>query len=209
MHELTHCRAFDQLRPAGSGEGVTAVERVGLGIAAILLRRGKFADLEAAMKRHYGVKLADAPARHRFHRSSFLGTGKGRWLAVRDPPSGHFVEELGRELDGLASVVDQSDAFGILRLSGPKLLATLEKGVQLNLAPDVFEAGCVALTNIAHIGAVLWKVDDTPTIDIAVARSLANSFCHWLETSAAIHGLAVHQRPAPDWSLPNQFDGNG
>ena len=192
---MTHCRAFDHLRPAGSGEGVTAIERVGLGMATILLRHNKLADLEVAIKRQYGVKLADAPGRYRCHSNSFLGTGKGRWLAVQEPPSANFVEELTRELDGLASVIDQSDAFGVLRLSGPKLLSTLEMGVQIDLAPDVFEVGYVAVTNIAHIGVILWKVDDIPTIDIAVARSLAHSFCYWLETSAAIHGLAVHQRP--------------
>jgi hypothetical protein len=34
-------------------------------------------------------------------------------------------------------------------------------------------------------------VDDRPTIDIAVARSLSNSFLHWLETSASFRGLTI------------------
>jgi heterotetrameric sarcosine oxidase gamma subunit len=193
--ELTISRVFDTLRPAGSGDGVAAIERVGLGLATVMLRRGKSCELLQRVKRRYGVELADAPMRHRSDRISFVGTGPGKWLAVFEVPTANFIEDLQLELEGLASVVDQSNAFGVLRLSGPALLATLEKGVQIDLAPDAFPVGRAAVTNIAHIGVSIWKVDDVPTFDIAVTRSFAGSFCHWLETSAAIHGLVVHRRP--------------
>ncbi len=52
-----------------------------------------------------------------------------------------------------------------------------------------FPAGCAAVTAIAHMGATLWKIDEAPTIDIAIARSLSDSFLNWLEASAALHGL--------------------
>lgn len=195
MTELTISRVFDTLRPAGSGDGVAAIERVGLGLATVMLRRGKSCELLQRVKRRYGVELADAPMRHRSDRISFVGTGPGKWLAVFEVPTANFIEDLQLELEGLASVVDQSNAFGVLRLSGPALLATLEKGVQIDLAPDAFPVGRAAVTNIAHIGVSIWKVDDVPTFDIAVTRSFAGSFCHWLETSAAIHGLVVHRRP--------------
>jgi methylglutamate dehydrogenase subunit D len=79
----------------------------------------------------------------------------------------------------------------VLRLSGRALSETLAKGVQIDLAPAAFPTGSVAVTSIAHIGATLWKVDDRPTIDVAVARSLSNSFLHWLEASASSCGLTV------------------
>jgi sarcosine oxidase subunit gamma len=103
------------------------------------------------------------------------------------------VRNLETQLQGLASVIEQSGGLGVLRLSGPALLDTLAKGVQIDLAPETFAAGSVAVTSIAHIGVTLWKVDDGPTIDIAVARSLAGSFQHWLEASAAVHGLSVQR----------------
>jgi methylglutamate dehydrogenase subunit D len=193
--ELTVSRVFDTLRPVGSGDGVTAIELVGLGMATVMIRRGKSAELLQQVKRRLGIELADAPMRYRFGRTSLIGAGNGKWLAVCETPTANFMEELQRELDGLASIVDQSHAFGVLRLSGPALLATLEKGVQINLSPDAFQVGRAAVTSIAHIGVNLWKVDDTPTFDIAVTRSFAGSFCHWLEASAAVHGLAVHRRP--------------
>ncbi len=195
MAELTISRVFDTLRPAGSGDGVTAIERVGLGMATVMVRRGKSGEFLQQVKRRLGIELADAPMRYWFDRKSLIGTGSGKWLAVCETPTANFVEELQRGLDGLASVVDQSHAFGVLRLSGSALLAALEKGVQIDLSPDAFPVGRAAVTNIAHIGVNLWKVDDAPTFDIAVTRSFAGSFCHWLEASAAIHGFVVHRRP--------------
>lgn len=195
MAELTISRVFDLLRPVGSGDGVSATERVGLGLATIMLRRGKSCELLQQVKRCIGIELADAPARYWFNQKSFIGTGNGKWLAVFEAAAPSFVENLQLELKGLASVVDQSHAFGVLRLSGPALPATLEKGVQIDLSPDAFPVGYAAVTNIARLGVNLWKVDDAPTFDIAITRSVAGSFCHWLEASAAIHGLAVHRRP--------------
>jgi heterotetrameric sarcosine oxidase gamma subunit len=193
--ELMLSRVFDTLRPAGSGEGVSAIERVGLGMATVMARRGKSSGLLQQVKQCFGLELADAPMRCRFDRVSFIGTGKGKWLAVSEVDSTKFVERLQSQLNGLASMVDQSHAFGILRLSGPALLSTLEKGVQIDLSPEAFPVGRAAVTNIAHLGVILWKVDDVPTFDIAVTRSVAGSFCHWLEASSAAHGLVVHQRP--------------
>jgi len=41
----------------------------------------------------------------------------------------------------------------------------------------------------------LWQIDDSPTYDIAVPRSLAASFWHWLAESAAEFGLDVVAAP--------------
>ena len=121
--------------------------------------------------------------------------GPGKWLAMDDKHGTAFVQTLETKLQGLASVVEQSGGLGVLRLAGPALPETLEKGVQIDLAPGAFPVGSVAVTSIAHIGVTLWKVDAAPTIEIAVARSLAGSFFHWLELSASAHGLSKQHRP--------------
>jgi sarcosine oxidase subunit gamma len=46
----------------------------------------------------------------------------------------------------------------------------------------------------------LWQLDDAPTYELAVARSLALSLWHWLEASAAEFGLEL----AADISLSPQ-----
>ncbi|WP_295847251.1 sarcosine oxidase subunit gamma family protein [Tardiphaga sp.] len=191
MLDLNHLSAFAALRPVGRGRGVVARERSGLAIATVMARKGQTAALMAAVKAQFDITLPSGPHGSGHDLLSFLGTGPGRWLVTHDARTPRFIDDLSIQLDGLASVVDQSDSYGVLRLSGPALLEVLAKGVAIDLAAPSFPAGSVAVTQIAHIGVTLWKVDEVPTIHIAVARSYAGSFLHWLEASAAAVGLAV------------------
>jgi methylglutamate dehydrogenase subunit D len=191
VRDLVHESAFAGLRTAGAGDGV--VERIGLAIATIILRPGKLRELSAAVTANFAIDLPVGAEWTANNGLALLGTGPGKWLAINDSRDTEFVSNLETQLEGLASVVEQSDGLGVLRLSGPALSETLAKGVQIDLAPDAFPTGSVAVTSIAHIGATLWKVDDRPTIDVAVARSLSNSFLHWLEASASLCGLTAVQ----------------
>lgn len=195
MRDLVHESAFGGLRPLGDGAGVVAAERAGLAIATVLAQRGKLDALSAAVENTFGIALPVGAKWTANNGIAFLGTGPGKWLAISESHEEVFVRNLETQLEGLASVIEQSGGLGVLRLSGSALLDTLAKGVQIDLAPEAFPAGSVAVTSIAHIGATLWSVDDGPTIDIAMARSLAGSFQHWLEASAAVHGLSVQRRP--------------
>jgi sarcosine oxidase subunit gamma len=189
--------AFARLRPVGTGGGVLATERNGLDIATVMARKGKASELAAAMKQHFGLVPPDGPQSASAEGMTLLGTGPGKWLAIRErEKDGDLVAQLSAGLEGLASIVEQSGALGILRLSGPMLYPTMEKGVQLDLAAQAFPIGRVAVTSIAHTGVTLWKIDEAPTVELAVARSLADSFLHWLEASAAPYGLEAVSRSA-------------
>jgi methylglutamate dehydrogenase subunit D len=191
VHDLVHESAFARLRTAGAGDGVVAVERVGLAIAAVIQRQGKWRELSAAVTANFAIDLPVGAEWAGKNGVAWLGTGPGKWLAISASRDAEFVGKLATKLQGLASVIEQSDGLGVLRLSGPALFKTLEKGVQIDLAPDAFPTGSIAVTSIAHIGVTLWKVDDQPTVDVAVARSLCNGFLHWLEASAALYGLTA------------------
>jgi sarcosine oxidase subunit gamma len=193
VRDLVSESVFASLRSVGGGDGVVATERVGLAIATVLARRGKLGELCAAVENNFNILLPAGPKRAANNGVAFLGTGLGKWLAISESRDAAFVRSLETRLQERASVVDQSGLLGVVRLTGPALLDTLEKGVQIDLAPGAFPAGSVAVTSIAHIGATLWKVDDGPTIDIAVARSLADSFQHWLEVSTAVYGLSIQR----------------
>ena len=191
VRELFHESAFAGLRAAGAGDGIVAVERAGLAIATVIQRRGKSRELSAAVTANFTVDMPAGAEWTANNGVAWLGTGPGKWLAISEARDAEFVEKLETKLAGFASVIEQSDGLGVLRLSGPALFKTLEKGVQVDLAPDAFPTGSVAVTSVAHIGVTLWKVDDRPMIDVAVARSLCNSFLHWLEASAARDGLTA------------------
>ena len=61
--------------------------------------------------------------------------------------------------------------------------------IVLGLVAALAIASCVAV-----IAVQLWQIDDRPTYEFAVARSLAQSFWHWLEASAAQYGLEFVDR---------------
>jgi methylglutamate dehydrogenase subunit D len=191
VRDLVHESAFAGLRAAGAGDGVLAVERVGLAIATVIQRRGQSRELSAAVTANFAIDLPVGAEWTANNGVALLGTGPGKWLAISASRDTEFVGKLETKLWGLASVIEQSDGLGVLRLGGPALCKTLEKGVQIDLAPGAFPTGSVAVTSVAHIGVTLWKVDDQPTVDVAVARSLCNSFLHWLEASAAPCGLTA------------------
>ena len=93
-------------------------------------------------------------------------------------------------LDGAASVIAQTDGLAVLRLSGSRVRDTFAKGLPIDLDPRVFAVGDVASSILAHIGVTIWRADET-AYDVAVPRSFAADFSHWLAESAGEFGLAV------------------
>lgn len=73
----------------------------------------------------------------------------------------------------------------MFRLSGSDATALLRRGAFLDFSPPAFGPGSVAVTVIAHIGVIIRQLDDTPSYDLAVFRSLGESFRHWLTITAA------------------------
>jgi sarcosine oxidase subunit gamma len=186
--ELKYQSPWSTLAPAGRGGGVTAVPVHGRAVATVIVRRGKLSELADRVGQSFSLVLRDAPTHSVANNIAFLGIGPGKWLAMSDQPAPAFIAELTATLNGLAAVVDQSDALAILRLSGLALPATLEKGFQIDLRS--FAIGDCAVTSVHHLGVTIWKIAHG-TFEVAVSRSLAGSFQHWLAASAGADGLAI------------------
>ncbi|MEM7192753.1 MAG: sarcosine oxidase subunit gamma family protein, partial [Pseudomonadota bacterium] len=170
--------------------GVIACEREGLGLATIETRKGKSSALIDACQKTYGVALHDGPALTKGDKAGFIGTGPGQWLAVsEDLPNETLAEDLSRSLSGLASVSDQSSGRAVLRLEGPMVRDCLAKGLAIDLDTRVFVDGSAATSILSHMGVTVWR--DGEVFDIVLFRSVAASFWHWLEASAAEYGLEV------------------
>ena len=110
------------------------------------------------MQADYGVALEDAPKCASGRAVTFIGIGPGKWLAMSQRAEPGFVAVLAAQLDGLASVVEQSDGLAVLQLSGPALPALLEKGFQIDC--DAFGADGAAVTSVHHVGATIWATGD-------------------------------------------------
>jgi sarcosine oxidase subunit gamma len=175
--------------------GVTVTEMRGVGLASITARAGKGTALLDAAQAAFGVALPGKPRRAEGHRLVFIWSGPDQWLACCNPAPAEGMEaRLAAPLAGLASVVDQSHGRTLLRVAGPHVRDALTKGVAVDLHPRAFKAGDAAVTMVAHVPVHFWQIDDRPTYEIAVARSLAQSFWRWLEESSAQYGLEFADR---------------
>ena len=171
--------------------GVIVEEMRPSGIATLIARRGQAEALAAKFRADLGCELPSRPRRVEGADLTLIWAGPDRWLAIKPAGDTGFATDLGTRLAGLASVIDQGHALVLLRLSGPRIRDALAKGLTVDLHPRAFAPGDAAVTSVSHITAHIWQTDADPVYEVAVARSLAPSFWHWLETSAAEYGLQV------------------
>jgi sarcosine oxidase subunit gamma len=189
MTELRAVSGFDDLlHPVGSGAGLTVTDLDGIGIASVQAFKRRTEAVAAALA------AADASIRATANGRAAMGIGPGRWLVTQPGAANSLAPELEATLGALASVNDQSDGYAVLRITGPRVRDILARGVNIDLHDTAFPVGKAAATGIAHIGVTLWRcdnVDGLAVFEIALFRSMAGSFMHWLEASAGAFGLAV------------------
>jgi heterotetrameric sarcosine oxidase gamma subunit len=148
-------------------------ERRGLGLAAVMARKG----IDAAA---LGPDFPTGPQCVTTGGTTVVGVGPGVWLVVGDARGEAWPGDWERRLADRCSISDQSGAYVVLRLSGPSARALLQRGVAIDLHPDVFVAGSAATTAIAHIGVILWRPDAGDAFEFAVFRSYLASFRRWI-----------------------------
>lgn len=172
--------------------GSLIAERPSLTLKQVCARRGKTAKMLESVSGALELKIEDAPRRVALDGLAAMGTAPGQWLAVAEGPTGaDLLTRMERAVDGLATVVDQSDAKAIFRLWGVRVRDVLAKGCPLDLHERAFRPNDTAVTQIALIPCQLWQLDEEPTFELGVPISYARSFWSWLTASAAEHGYEV------------------
>ena len=194
--------AFEQhlrdLAPNGNANDLRVEERLDLEIATVM-SRGDDRALAAKIHGEFGLPLPSTPRRVSNGVKALVGVGPGVWFAVFQGAGPLMASELASSLAGLASVADQTSAYAVLRISGAFARELLSRGAFIDFDPSVFGPGSAAVTTISHIGVTIWQIDETPTFEIALFRSFADGFWHWMmATSTALGvGLVRDGRSAP------------
>ena len=177
----------------GSGRGVIATERDGLGVARIAARKAQAAGVLEVFRAQFGLEPPNAPRRASRGDVAIAGIGPGAWLATRDGAGNAFAQSLRSLLGECASVSDQSDAYVILRLTGPKVRETLAKVIPIDIHPRSFQVSDVAQTVCGYVGVTLWRLEDTaqgdPTFEIWAGRSYAVNLHQAISHGAAEFGF--------------------
>lgn len=160
----------------------------------MIAARNQRAALADRVARLFGARLPAGPQRVLAGETAFIGVGPGVWLATSDAGNS-FAETLAQQVGDIAAVSDQTDAFSILRISGPKVRSALCKLIPVDLHPRTFDIGDSAVTVAAHMGVTLWRLEDEKpewaVFELAVSRSMAESFWDAFSASAAEFGIGA------------------
>ncbi len=162
----------------GSIERVTLRE---VPFAELINLRGdpKNADFAAAIQNTSGIILPTEPnttAENDHYCAMWLSPDE--WIIRGNAPqAGHLATRLEQALQNvLSAVTDQSSAYSVLQLSGPKARCVLAKGCPLDLHPRVFGTGQCAQSHY-YKSSVLLRRPNGSTDDcweIIVRRSFAD-----------------------------------
>ncbi len=114
--------------------------------------------------------------------ATVLRTGPGTWLTL--------CAGSHPELGDAAATFDQGDGYAILKLHGAAATIVLQKGIFVDLSSALASHGACVCSVIAHINVIAWRAS-SDTLGVAVPRSFAGSFWHWLSTAAAAEGIPV------------------
>lgn len=182
----------DLLKPVQSSTSTVIELAAPQQLVTVIARRGCAMQVQAMVLEHFGMVLPGQPravfagnAEPRHFLSGFLWSGPGHWLAMSDvaTDTSSLEELLGELLAEVASVCDQSGSRVLFSVHGPNARTLLAKGLSVDLHPQSFSPGDVAVSSIGHMGVQLWQVDAAPTYQLLVARSYAESFRHWLRAA--------------------------
>lgn len=162
-------------------ENLLINEIVDFSLATVMARKGASAQ---AIGERLGLVAPVAPRWVGDEELMLVGTAPGTWLARTQGEDTDWPEALARRLAGLASVSDVSGSYRLFRVGGPLARHVLRRGTFIDTHPAAFACGSVAVTVIAQIGVIIRQIDDAPTYELAVFRSLGESFSQWLNTTA-------------------------
>ena len=168
-------------------KNVRLSERKTLTAIQVLSFNGKHPDTAAAITTVLGIKCSTRPGIvDSDGKTQVCWNGPNSWMIVcSDAEAGRAPGELFTALQDavgdLGAVVDQSHGRCGLRLSGLHARKVMAKNTAIDLHPRAFGPGQCAMTSVAHMNATVIQVDDSPTYDLFVIRSLARSFAHAIE----------------------------
>ncbi|MEP5732293.1 MAG: sarcosine oxidase subunit gamma [Sulfitobacter sp.] len=167
MVELHQKSACAEILPISLG--AVTLEEVDLGALTSLSAFGDASGLSGALRAAHGMDLP-GPGRT-------TGEGQARclWFSRRE------VLLVGPEPDATlarhGAVVDVSDAWAVVQLSGPGAVDVLARLVPVDLRDVAFSPGDTARTQVSHMAASITKLASDRFV-IMVFRSMAGTLVH-------------------------------
>jgi sarcosine oxidase subunit gamma len=159
-------------------------ERKSLTTIQVLAYASQYQAAATAISKAIGIECPITPGICNANKHTQIAwNGPNSWMIIASDEEakrkpGELMKSLQKAVGDLGAVVDQSHGRCALRLSGAHARKVMAKNTSIDLHPIAFAPGQSALTAVAHMSALVIQVDDAPSYDLFVARSLARSFTH-------------------------------
>jgi len=168
-----------------SFEGIEIAEEGSRALVSLAVPNGGAAALADRVKQAYSVDLpAVGNSTHSKIDDAFLlGMACDQIFLLFDDPGGDPVAHVENLLGETAYLVDQSDSWVMLAISGERARDALERICPIDLLPGKFAVGHVARTVLEHHAGIVMR-SDTARYLLLSPRSSAKSFAHAVQVSA-------------------------
>ena len=182
---------LDPEKPLVDCDGLSFTNRLNTTSIQVLTFKNQHAVVANELTSTLGIEASIAPGVcNSDGTTQVVWNGPNQWMVISEGDAANgLLEKIRQTVGDKAAVVDQSHGRVGLRLSGEHARNVMQKNCPLDMHPISFAKGSCALTTVAHIGALLIQVDDSPTYDLFVNRSFARSFadsvkhsCHEFES---------------------------
>ena len=163
-------------------------------IVMVLGRKGRAADLAAAVKAAYGIDLPGPTRAVETADLAALWVQPDGWFMIAPRGAeGALARGLKAAVGDAASVVDQTHGRSVITLAGARAAWVLAKECRVDLHPAAFGPGRVASTQIAHLACTIHQRDAAPSYDLIVFTTFARSFVEALTHAAEETGYLVEE----------------
>ncbi|MBX2823204.1 MAG: hypothetical protein KTR33_00655 [Gammaproteobacteria bacterium] len=141
------------------------------------------------VSRHSGVHTDDA--------LFWLGPDEWLWRGGGDPAASvadaaESLRDQWQQTGHHCAVVDVSDFYAVLQLSGSRVFEVLSKGTPLDCVTALCDAGCCAQTRFGHANVLLDRCLDTDDAELCVNLQVRWSFVEvvWRQLQLATEEFA-------------------
>jgi sarcosine oxidase subunit gamma len=177
--ELIAKTPCEGLLPLTVGD-VSLTEDLPVSLTMITARKGRFAACSDLLKSAHGMSLPKPNRATGTAANRAVWFGQGQAMLLGPAPNWSLQNE--------ATVVDQSDAWAVVKLEGVSAEDVLARLVPVNLRGATFKRGHTARTMLGHMTVSITRVGEQ-AFQIMTFRSMAKTLVHDLQR--AMESLAA------------------
>jgi methylglutamate dehydrogenase subunit D len=171
----------DLVKDVKTKSGAAISERTDVAVTHIAARRGAQTSLDDLARATFGTSFPSTPRAVEAAGVMIVWAGPDQWLIIQRQEAGvDLSSQLAKTFNGLASVFDVTDSRTIFRIPASHPSDALSRSMGIDFHDAAFRPGDVAITHVAHLGTIVWRLPDGSGYDFACARTYSRDFLDWL-----------------------------